>query len=160
MPLKYRKQLRLKDYDYTQVGVYFLTICIHQRACLLGDIIDETMVLNAAGHMIAQRWQDIPSQFPTTALDMWVVMPNHHHGIIVLNHDSSVSISKIVQWFKIVTTKNYIHRVKTDSWEPFSGRLWQINFYDHIVRKNDDLARVRDYIENNPQRWQIDTLKS
>jgi REP element-mobilizing transposase RayT len=83
-PLPKRRALRLRDYDYAQAGGYFVTICTQGRSCLFGDIVDYQMCLNAAGHMLVRLWSDIPNHFSSVAMDDFVVMPNHLHGIVVL----------------------------------------------------------------------------
>jgi len=82
--IHHRRSIRLRDYDYSQAGAYFITICAHNRECLFGEIADGAMRLNAAGEIAMQCWQEIPLHFPHSALDEWVIMPNHLHGIVVL----------------------------------------------------------------------------
>ena len=84
----HRRSIRLKHYDYSQPGAYFVTICTHARACVFGDVVDGTMVLNDAGKMAAQCWRAIPEHFPHVALDVFVVMPNHVHGILFIRDGS------------------------------------------------------------------------
>jgi REP element-mobilizing transposase RayT len=79
-----RRSIRLKGYDYSKAGAYFVTVCTHNRKCLFGDIVDGKMVFNAAGHAAAQCWHAIPDHFPNALLDAFVVMPNHVHGIVVI----------------------------------------------------------------------------
>ncbi len=81
----HRRSIRLKGYDYSQAGAYFVTICTQNRECLFGDIVDGEMMLNDAGQMVEQCWYDIPLHFPHAGLDEFVVMPNHIHGIVVIN---------------------------------------------------------------------------
>ena len=78
----HRRSIRLKGYDYSQPGAYFITICTYRRACLLGDVIEGDMHLNPLGNMAWQCWQAIPDHFPHAVLDAFVVMPNHVHGIV------------------------------------------------------------------------------
>jgi putative transposase len=80
----HRRSIRLKGYDYTQPGAYFITICTHGRECLFGEIIDGEMHLNEAGQIVVQTWQDLPNHVPNVQLDAFVVMPNHVHGIIII----------------------------------------------------------------------------
>ncbi|MDT7942737.1 MAG: transposase, partial [Bacteroidota bacterium] len=80
----HRRNIRLKGYDYTQPGAYFIAICTHGRECLFGEIIDGEMHLNEAGQIVVQTWQDLPNHGPSVQLDAFVVMPNHVHGIIII----------------------------------------------------------------------------
>ncbi len=83
--LPQRKANRLRDYDYAQDGAYFLTICIQNRLKLLGDVDDQIMTCSKAGHMVSEYWLKLPEKFEDIQLDFWVVMPNHFHGILVIN---------------------------------------------------------------------------
>ena len=80
----HRRSIRLKGYDYTQAGAYFVTICTHERKCLFGDIVDGNMILNDAGRFAEKCWTEIPAHFPHVALDEFVIMPNHIHGILCI----------------------------------------------------------------------------
>lgn len=205
-----RHSLRLKEYDYSSAGAYFVTICAHNRECLFGDIIDGEMVLNDAGKMVEEWWDTIPSRYPNTEIDVFVVMPNHFHGIVYIHeinpsvgaesisaHDikmescvgaESISahnietnsitqnrvdiestptklnntpkswkgLPEIIQSFKRDTTIKYIKMVKNNVLPPFEKRVWQRNYYEHIIRDEFDLNRIREYIINNPGRWQDD----
>lgn len=156
--MRSRKQLRLKNYDYSAVGYYFVTICIQNRVRLFGEI-NENMVLNAAGRMIKKIWNELPIYYPVQ-IDEFVVMPDHIHGIIKLSVGAGprarpISLPDIVQRFKSLTTTQYKHHVITKGWLPFNGRLWQRNYYEHIIRDEIDLNNVRRYIQNNPNKWII-----
>src|SRR4051812_4789683 len=85
-----RSSLRLKDYDYSQAGAHFVTVCTQSRLCLFGDIIGEEMLRNAAGHMVEHWWLQLPSKFVSVDVDQYVVMPNHVHGIVVLSEEGPV----------------------------------------------------------------------
>ncbi|MDP2755953.1 MAG: hypothetical protein Q8P40_16445 [Nitrospirota bacterium] len=180
MPNKYnpeihhRRSIRLKDYDYSQAGAYYVTICIQGKVCLLGDIADGVMALNDAGRMIEKWWCKLPEKFEFIELDEYVVMPNHFHGIINIvgavgadlcvcpdNRNKNINqgehtgspLHRIVQWFKTMITNEYIHGVKQYNWPPFSGRFWQRNYYEHIIRNEDELNKIREYIVRNPAMW-------
>jgi putative transposase len=158
----------LKDYDYSQAGAYFVTICTQNKQCLFGDIVEETVRLNPAGQMIEKWWKELETKFPSIETDLSVIMPNHFHGIIVLvaadlrvcqngrDTHAGVSLPKVVQWFKTMTTNEYIRGVKESKWPPFSRRVWQSNYYDHIIRNEPELNRIRQYIINNPLKWHLD----
>jgi putative transposase len=117
-----RRSLRLKGYDYTQAGAYFVTICAQDQACLFGNIVDRCMYLNEAGHLLATQWHDIPARFAGVEIDTFVVMPNHVHGIIVLPDAANgvtakvgPALGEVVAAFKSATTVHYIRRVKTSA---------------------------------------------
>ena len=151
-----RRSLCLKDYDYSQAGIYFITLCTHQRMCLFGDIVNGEMLLNSAGEMIDKLWCELPKRFKLIFLDDYVIMPNHLHALLHINADGGKSISQIVQYFKSFSCLKYIQGVKQFSWEDFPGKLWQRNYYEHIVRNEDSLGRIRQYIRCNPQEWSSD----
>lgn len=158
-----RRSVRLKGYDYAQAGAYFVTICTTDRACLFGAINAGAMDLNDAGRMVATIWSDLPARFPGIDIDVFVVMPNHLHGIVVLREDASVGaplvgarLGAIVGAFKSITTVEYGRGARTHGWAGFRGRLWQRNYYEHVVRDEADLSRVRRYVEKNPLRWEFD----
>lgn len=186
----HRRSIRLKGYDYTRIGVYFVTICTENRLCLFGEIIDDVMVLNDAGQVAENCWNDIPNHFPHVELDEWVIMPNHVHGIIsiTMNVDgadydrgddgiaivvgaknfsplrdardeypyprgTSKTIGSIIRGFKIGVTKWM--RNNTNVYH-----VWQRNYWEHIIRNENELNKIRTYIRNNPLNWQNDKLQS
>ena len=164
----HRRSIRLKGFDYSRSAVYFVTICVQNRECLFGTIPPEIegenpndrLLLNDAGKMVVTEWMALPSRFPAVILDEFIVMPNHFHGIIYLLSDSEFNptLSQIVGAFKSIVTHNYIIGVKTKDWKPFHKRLWQRNYYEHIVRDDSTLQKIQQYIQNNPSTWQSDSL--
>mgnify|MGYP001051200294 CR=1 FL=1 len=185
---RHRRSLRLKGYDYSQPGTYFMTIVTRERACLFGEVVEGEMRPNEAGRIVKRCWLDIPNHFPHATLDAFIVMPNHVHGIIVLSHATkterfsatsdrpvnttvdpstaeqveandhsplpsfrspSRTIGSIVRGFKIGVTRWF--RQYTD----ISG-VWQRNYYEHIVRDEQSLTHIRQYIAENPLRWADD----
>ena len=154
----HRLSLRLKGYDYAQNGAYSVTICTQGRLCLFGQVGDDGDVqLNNAGIWVATWWERLSERFPGIELDVFVVMPNHLHGVVVIFDDTSrVSLSRLIQWFKTMTTNTYIHGVREHNWESFPGKLWQRSFYDKIIRNDRVLDAIRIYIEFNPLRWALD----
>jgi REP element-mobilizing transposase RayT len=122
------------------------------------------MRLSGAGLVAESWWGTIPRRFAGVEVDACVVMPNHLHGVIVLRASEDgmeraagdVSLARAVQWFKSATTADYRRGVEMEGWEPFRGRLWQRTYYDHIVRDERDLERIRNYIEANPGNWHED----
>jgi REP element-mobilizing transposase RayT len=177
----HRHSLRLQEYDYTREGAYFVTVCLKDRTCLFGDILDGKMILNDAGLTVEKCWNDIPAHFPHIELDEFVVMPNHVHGIIVINcrgesrirpgdcHEpnsgdhkdrpygtTAGSVGRIIQAFKSRITHEYVMGVRQQRWTPFNGKLWQRNYYEHIIRDDASLNLIRQYIMENPLRWAED----
>jgi REP element-mobilizing transposase RayT len=192
-----RKSIRLKGYDYSQAGAYFVTICANNRECPFGEVIDGVMMLNDAGLMIKSAWYELPRHYPGVDIDAVVIMPNHIHGILVLTDfvvgagpracpddgqpqgvacpddgqpqgvacpddgqpqgvAPTMSLSDVVHRFKSFTTASYRHGVKKNGWRPFKGKLWQRNYYEHIIRNDDESHRVRQYIADNPAKWHFD----
>jgi len=169
---RHRRMIRLRGYDYTQVGAYFVMVVTKDRACLFGEVVNGEMRLSDAGRMIEQWWFELNRKFSTVETDEFVVMPNHFHGIVVIagvtvgadlrvgpnseGAHAGAPLPTIIQWFKTMTTNEYMRGVKTRSWTPFAGRLWQRNYYEHIVRCENELTPIREYIANNPLQWEMD----
>ena len=162
-----RKRRRLKGYDYSQPGAYFVTLCVQHRRELLGEVRDGRMRANDAGRMVERWWAELPAKFSHLELDAGQVMPNHVHGIILLwpegegtrpcaERQPRASLPEIVRWFKTMTTNGYIAGVREEGWPKFRGRLWQRDYHEHVVREGDDLADYRTYIRENPANWTMD----
>jgi REP element-mobilizing transposase RayT len=159
-----RKNLRLEEFDYAQEGAYFITICTHNRKCLLAKVIENEVRLNNWGRVVESEWRQTAILRPYVTLDVYVVMPNHFHAIIFLSLDratqrvaptgkpstgpKSASVGAIVEQFKSQVTKQI-----NAFWGPAIEPIWQRNYYEHIIRDEDDLNRIREYIEYNPVRW-------
>jgi putative transposase len=199
----HRRSIRLKGYDYSAEGAYFITICTQHRACILGEIIDGMMQPTPAGRMLAHWWLELNQKFSAIQTDEFIVMPNHFHGILTIHQSvgvdlrvyplqnvtlpspptdmnggvgddsptleegehvgsplrgDGVPVGRMVQWFKTMTTNEYIRGVKQQGWEPFDKRLWQRNYYEHIIRDQSALQYIRRYVRNNPKSWQTDQL--
>jgi REP element-mobilizing transposase RayT len=160
-PDQRRKPTRLRSYDYRTPALYHVVNCTQLRECRFGAIEESTMCLSDAGAMIADVWVSIPDHFPSVSLDAYMVMPNHLHGVVFIEPKGAIpttSLGEVVKWFKSITTSRYSHGVHNLGWPPYDGRLWQRNYYDHIVRDDRDLERIRVYIENNPATWENDDL--
>lgn len=154
-----RKKLRLPDYDYSSEGAYFVTICTQNRQCLFSNITDGEIRLNEAGTMIQIRWQQLPERFNNILLDEFTIMPNHLHGIIEIAEAGTrpaPTLGAIIGAFKSITTHDYIAGVRQRNWPPFSEKLWQRNYYEHIIRNESELNRTRQYILDNPVNWDQD----
>lgn len=175
--IHHRRSIRLEGYDYSQAGAYFVTICIQSWKCLFGEIMDGDMDLNDAGRMIETVWNEMPCHYRGIETDAFVIMPNHVHGIVVIvgagpcacpeqiqqnkkGQPRGVAptflLPDVVHRYKTLTTKRYIDGVKQCGWSAFPGRLWQRNYYEHIIRNENALNRIREYINNNPAKWEID----
>ena len=149
--------LRLPHFDYTSAGGYFVTITVHERRDLLGSLDKSRggVTLNDAGRMVERWWLELLQKSQPVTLDAHAVMPDHFHGIVLLqcsdntSSDPAPSLSTIIQWFKTMTTAEYFRGVRGRSWPRVNGRLWQRGFYDHIIRSERDLAAIRAYIEGN-----------
>jgi REP element-mobilizing transposase RayT len=152
--MKNRKSLRLKNYDYSRCGLYFITICTHHRVKSFGEILDNQFMPNCAGMMIKNRWCDMVDRFDGLILDEYVVMPNHFHAILKI--ESKMVLGDIVGAFKSITTNDYIKGVHDDDWLGFEKKLWQRNYYEHIIRDEKSYLTLSQYIQNNPLKWQED----
>jgi putative transposase len=170
-----RRSIRLKHYDYSQEGAYFITVCTKDKEWLFGDVINGEMQLNDMGNVTLQCWKEIPKHFPNAVLDEFIVMPNHIHGIVIFNavgaknispifrddnsdraknvsplqHGTSMTIGSVIRGFKIGVTK----------WARANGAFhdpWQRNYYEHIIRNEPELNKIREYIINNPLSWETD----
>jgi len=166
-----RRSVRLKGYDYSGTGAYFVTVCTNRKKCILGEVIDEKIVPTTIGGIAKNCWEEIPKHFLNVELDEFVVMPNHVHGIIQIinvgathasplqkHHSNSNprgpgprTIGSIVGSFKSATTRcaNGIGLGNRFS-------IWQRNYYEHIIRDEDELNQVKEYIIQNPLKWQFD----
>jgi REP element-mobilizing transposase RayT len=154
-----RKSPRRPLFDYRSMGGYFVTPVVQGRLHLFGTVVDGVMVANDAGKMVLEWWAKLPSKFARVELGAFTVMPNHFHGVIILNgtlERDAPSLSDIMGWFKTMTTNAYIRGVKASGWRRFDGRLWQRSFHDHIIRRPGSFARITKYIEENPMRWTLD----
>ncbi len=150
-----RRSLRLKGYDYSRPGAYFLTFVLRDRRRLLGEIVDGNVRLSAPGRMVRSVWLDLGLRYPGIELDEFVIMPDHFHGIIHLTEVESrevrrLDLFQLVHRFKSHTTARYRHGVATLGWPRFRGRLWQRDYYEHVVRDRDALDGIRRYIRTNP----------
>jgi len=249
----HRRSIRLKGYDYSKSGAYFITICVKDRIHFFGKIENGKMILNDAGKMIDKWWQKIPLKFPDIELGDYQIMPNHFHAIVINNgignpqmvdsvgadsvgadprvrppnephdnaivradpgvrppnepydnaivradpgvrphnelHDNAIvradpgvrpendsapllgetmepllgehmgsPLHGVVQWFKTMSTNEYIRGVKSLDWPPFNGKLWHRNYYEHIIRDEKSCTNIANYIINNPAKWNEDTF--
>ncbi len=155
-----RRSIRLREYDYTQPGAYFLTICVHDRKSAFGEIVDGQTRLNDFGQVVETEWFKTGKIRNNVKLHQHVVMPNHFHGILWITETVGAtrrvaptlqpnSLGSLIGQFKSIVTKQIrkmgLHEFK-----------WQRNYYEHIIRNEDELNRIREYIMYNPRRWQFD----
>jgi len=163
--LPQRKSPRLKGYDYSQSGAYFVTICTHQRVHLFGEVIESDVVLNRAGEIVAERWFALPDHHLGIELDAFVVMPNHVHGIIVLvgttpalsaldgtNADDAGIVPTVLGTVVGSYKSGVTRRIREALNEP-ELRLWQTRYHDHIIQNESELHRFREYVVANPSKW-------
>ncbi len=150
-----------------------MTICSRNREFLFGEIIGGQMRTNETGRMIHSVWYELPKHYPGIGVDVFVVMPNHVHGIVVVGAGPSprrprpgggqpqgvaptISLPNVVHRFKSMTTAPYRRSLGTKGKDESGGILWQRNYYEHIVRNDGELNEIRVYIATNPQRWAED----
>jgi REP element-mobilizing transposase RayT len=194
--IHHRQSIRLKEYDYSQAGMYFITICTQHREKMFGEIAASEMHLSDAGRMVWSVWQALPDRFPAIMLDAFIVMPDHIHGIIAITNPSTDlasstgeprvrplgstthptsstgeprvrplgsttqprgtlpgTLGRFIQAFKSISTHEYTRGVKEHSWSPFPGKLWHRNYHERIIRDEEALTSIRNYITTNPARW-------
>lgn len=171
-----KNSLRLRGYDYSSVGAYFVTIVTWQREMLFGDIVNGEMVLNDLGNIAYKWWLKIPKHFPNVELGNFAIMPNHIHGIIVITdgrgavsapdngysdqqgrgtlplHRTLPTLGQIIAYFKYQSTKE----LNTIDGLGEIIKFWQRNYHDRVIRNKREMARIWDYIDANPARWDDD----
>jgi putative transposase len=148
-----RKSPRLKGYDYSQSGAYFVTICTAGRQHFFGEIENANMQLTQVGDLCIRHWDDLPNHFPSLELDGFVVMPNHVHGILLLTDiysDKKPKLGTIIATYKAAVSRQ-VHRLNL-----LEGQIWQERYNDHIIRNTRSLNYVRNYVATNPERWEQD----
>ncbi len=175
----HRRSIRLKGYDYTKAGAYFITICTWQREHLFGDIVNGEMQLSRYGETVRFNWDNLPKRYRNVELDAFIIMPNHVHGIIVLTDNGlegagleSLSVESDKLLVKPAPTKTKLHGLSeiVRGFKTFSARrinqirrmtgvsVWQRGYYEHIIRNEESLMAIREYIINNPLCWEKDQL--
>ncbi|MBU0701085.1 transposase [bacterium] len=163
----HRHSIRLAGYDYSQTGAYFVTICVNSRECLFGEIISGQMRMNEFGETVQTIWNRLEERFTNITTDQFIIMPNHVHGIIVINQSvvgaihelplpdknqrRCMLLPKIVGYFKMNTAKRINDFQKTPG-----VSVWQRNYYEHIIRNERELNKIREYIMYNPLKWELD----
>ncbi len=161
------KSIRLHGYDYSQAGTYFVTICTSYRKSFLGSFIDNQMTLSPIGKIAHRFWVEIPNHFNLTNLDIFIIMPNHLHGLIQISDtDDNVAAEHVQPRHRFQhIIKNSVgsiirqYKGSVTRWcnqNGYNKFRWQRNFYEHIVRNEKELNRIREYIITNPIRWNFD----
>jgi len=170
--MRERKKIRLRNYDYSKSGYYFITICTKNREEWVGKVKSGIMLLNKFGEIAKNFWTEIPGHFEDVKIDEFSIMPNHAHGILIIERNmvgnaymrsnqrnafmhslqdkTKMLLSKIIQQYKASVTQK-INNLQNDI--PFQ---WQRSFYDHVIRNEIELSRIREYIQNNPLKWDLD----
>lgn len=154
--IHHRRSIRLRGFDYTRNGAYFVTILTHRRWPLFGRVVGGVMRLSEAGWLTQAAWADLPIHYPQVMLDAWVIMPDHVHGVLWLTGEGGGpdvamrrhGLSEIVRAFKTFSAR------RINEWRGVSGvPVWHRNYYERIIRNDDALWRIRRYIAGNPTRW-------
>lgn len=143
-----RKNIRLKEYDYSQKGYYFITICTKNRACILSKIERRgehcSSVFTREGEIVNMHIKKIEKIYNSIKVDEYIIMSNHIHIILIINKKQTNTISKIIQQFKGIITKELKYVI------------WQKLFYEHIIRNEKEYLNIKEYIKNNPDNWEKD----
>jgi REP element-mobilizing transposase RayT len=150
-----------RDTDYRLANAYFVTFTTHASAQLFGTVTVDGVIFSDAGDMVGRHLFTLSNRFPRVVLHEWIVMPDHVHLLLALTPNDSTSetgesLSDVIQWLKTMTTNACIRGVQERGWPPYDRRLWQNEYYDHIIRVADDLDRSRRYIIANPANWEMD----
>lgn len=167
--------VRLQEYDYSSQGAYFITICTKNHKYFFGNIVNGKIQLSKIGLFVKQYWLEIPNHFPNVTLDKFVIMPNHIHGILFINNRDDATYSRRDAIYRVFAkggiTKNknpMLHKNLSTIIRSFKGRItfelrqinidfsWQSSFYDRVIRNECELKFIREYIVNNPLKWEED----
>jgi len=179
--IHHRRSIRLKGYDYSQAGAYFITICCEHRICRFGKIENNEMILNELGNIAYNEWAKLAERFANFEMDVFQIMPNHMHGIIVLKNvvgagftpaqnDDMVlgqrqvlgqpqgialttvsTVGDIVGAYKSLVFNGCLEIYKSRNER--MGKLWQRDYYEHIIRNEHSYQTISAYIINNPSKW-------
>lgn len=155
MTLKQRKKNRLSEYDYSQNGAYFVTICVQNRKPILSKILPDQMypMLLPVGN-IAQQWiLALENRFVNVTVDQYIIMPDHIHLFLMIDKgtgDPSPTAGIMMAWLKYNITKQVNQTLNTPG-----CRLFQRSYFDHVIRNKADYDATREYIDNNPTKWKI-----
>ena len=151
---RYRKHLRLKNHDYSSNGFYFITICCRKFKPYFGEVIEDDMILNDFGRIADEQWQLLSERYPQIQNHIHQIMPNHMHGILEIHNGSKIQnnpISQIVGAYKSLTYKFCRELSKG-----VLDKIWQPNFYEHVIRNDEAFKKIHEYVETNPAQWDKD----
>ena len=161
LPFPQRRQIRLCSYNYKWQGAYFITICTQDKQSLFGHIVNSSMKLNICGEIVESCWKEIPLHYPEAKNEVFIVMPNHIHGIIVIQGlrragskpapTNRHSLSEIVRGFKTYSSRK-INEYRKSQGTP----VWQRGYYEHVIRGESEYRQIGEYILFNPAKWEID----
>lgn len=159
----HRRSIRLKGFDYSRGAVYFVTMCVQDRRWLFGEVVRDAMVLNHAGKIVTGSWAWLADRYPYVEQDVWRVMPDHFHGILMVHADPNRNrkiallpgtrrkpLGRLIGVFKTVSTKR-INRLQGTP----AQRVWQRGYFEHVVRDPGSLEQLRAYVAGNPARWAL-----
>jgi putative transposase len=179
-----RRSIRLKGYDYSRPGAFFITICCYQRISLFGEIIDGNIQLTPSGRIALQEWKRLPNRFPSIGMGSFVIMPNHIHGIIIIR-DLCGGTARTLEEFHLIGIRRAPMDATIEKFgRPVAGSIptivrsykssvsyranrlrqrldhpvWQRNYYEHVIRNNADWERIDTYIQANPHLWDKDEI--
>jgi len=165
----HRRSIRLKGYDYSQSGAYFVTVCTKDRELYFEKY-------RGLQEIVRQQWEELPQRFLDLTLDEFIIMPNHIHGILIVEADRSAknvgatlvvaqnngagtrpapTVGEIVGTFKSLCIHDWLTYIKEKKIDAI-WKFWQRNYYDHIIRNEDEMNKIREYIKNNPLKWSLD----
>lgn len=187
----HRRSIRLPEYDYSQCGAYFVTICTRNNDSILANTeksavvvalaathtltIESTQIfeLTTIGEIVERNWRKLPERFPMVSLDEYMIMPNHFHGIVVINewdpslqndtikrvaaraNPTNPTLGMIVVAFRSMSINNIIAHIEKNRLDMI-GKIWQRNYFEKVIRNERDLENIRTYIKNNPCNWEQD----
>jgi putative transposase len=163
----HRRSIRLRGYDYSQRGIYFVTICTNKKECFLGKVSNGAVVLEDAGWAVRKTWLSLPERFPGAVLDQFVVMPNHLHGVIAIIRQtprggkkgaaSSAPTTVLPTLGEMMRAFKSVSAIEINCILGRRGRpVWQRNYFEHIVRDGRDLEKIYKYMADNPLQWEFD----
>ena len=159
MNLPNRKRTRLKGYDYSNPGAYFVTICTKDKKCIfeIETVGNDLCVVPPVQNEIIHKWLKETENKFNIKIDKYVIMPNHIHMIAIISErHTGRSLHDAIRWFKTMTTNDYIRGVKNGILKPFDKKLWQKSFHDHIIRGKEDYQKIWQYIDTNHLKWEQD----
>ncbi len=157
MDLPERKQNRLENFDYGEIGCYFVTLCTQNRQHLfeIESVGNDLCVVPSVQNQVIHKWiKEIENKFDNIKIDKYIIMPDHLHLLVnITERHIGRSLHDVMRFFKTMTTNEYIKGVKNNLLPPFDKKMWQKSYYDHVIRNRVDYNETWEYIENNPIKW-------